>query len=50
MLWMQVSAKGTHIEVWPILGADDLIGILKGGMPLAFERDADRNISPFPQK
>ena len=47
---LQVSAKGTHIEVRPILGADDLIGMLKGGKPLAFERDADRDISPTPGK
>jgi AbrB family looped-hinge helix DNA binding protein len=43
---LQVSAKGTHIEVRPILGADDLIGMLKSDKPLEFERDADRDISP----
>jgi AbrB family looped-hinge helix DNA binding protein len=43
---LQVSAKGTHIEVRPILGADDLIGMLKSDKPLAFERDEDRDISP----
>jgi len=47
---VQVSAKGTHIEVRPILGADDLIGMLKGDKPLAFERDADRGMSPSPGK
>ena len=43
---LQVSAKGTHIEVRPILGPDDLIGMLKSDKPLEFERDADRGFSP----
>ncbi len=47
---LQVSAKGSHIEVRPILGPDDLIGMLKGDKPLEFERDADRDFSPAPAK
>jgi len=43
---LQVSAKGTHIEVRPILGPNELIGMLKSGKPLEFERDADRGLSP----
>ena len=43
---LQVSAKGTHIEVRPILDPDELIGMLKSDKPLEFERDADRDISP----
>ena len=42
---LQVSAKGTHIEVRPILSPDDLIGMLKSDKPLEFERDADRDFS-----
>ena len=29
---LQVSANGAHIEVRPILGPDDLIGMLRGPM------------------
>jgi len=47
---LQVSAKGPHIEVRPILGPDDLIGMLKSDKPLVFERDADRALSPSPEK
>ena len=43
---LQVSAKGTHIEVRPILGPNELIGMLKSDKPLEFERDADRDFSP----
>ena len=43
---LQVSAKGAHIEVRPILGPDDLIGMLKSDKPLEFEREADRGLSP----
>jgi AbrB family looped-hinge helix DNA binding protein len=43
---LQVSAKGTHIEVRPILGPNELIGMLKSNKPLEFERDADRDLSP----
>ena len=40
---LQVSAKGAHIEVRPILSPDDLIGMLKSDKP--FECDADKRIS-----
>lgn len=47
---LQVSAKGTHIEIRPILGPDELIGMLKSDKPLEFERDADRDFSPSSRK
>ena len=47
---LQVSAKGTHIEVRPILGPNELIGMLKSDKTLEFERDADRDFSPFSRK
>jgi AbrB family looped-hinge helix DNA binding protein len=47
---LQVLAKGAHIEVRPILGPDDLIGMLKSDKPLEFEREADRAFSLSPGK
>jgi len=42
---LQLSAHGTHIEVGPVLAADDLIGMLKSDVPLVFEREQDRDLS-----
>jgi len=41
---LQLVAKDGKIEVSPILGAEQLIGFLKAGEPLEFEREMDREL------
>ena len=39
---LHVTNKDGHIELHPILTAEQLIGYLKGPKPLEFVREADR--------
>jgi len=41
---LNVVKKGDHIELRPILTPDQLIGYLKDGEPLDFEREPDREV------
>jgi AbrB family looped-hinge helix DNA binding protein len=40
---LQLTEVDGRIEIWPILTPDKLIGYLKEGKPLDFEREVDRN-------
>ncbi len=41
---LEVSTKGDHIELRPVLPPEQLIGLLKGDKPLEFERESDREL------
>ena len=41
---LQVTAKEGHIELHPVLSAQELIGYLKDIEPLEFQREPDREL------
>jgi AbrB family looped-hinge helix DNA binding protein len=41
---LQFRIHEDHIEIEPVLTGSELIGLLKGGTPLNFEREGDRSL------
>lgn len=41
---LQFRIHDDHIQIEPVLTGSELIGFLKGGKPLEFEREGDRKL------